>query len=61
MTEKDQHPDNVVKNKMEKFNNLEQSALNYVQTAIESREDSSQDATQNLVNEVMNKARKGNN
>nr|WP_263326391.1 hypothetical protein [Neobacillus sp. Marseille-Q6967] len=55
MTEKDQHPNNIVENKMGKFNNLEQSAINYVQTAIENREKSSQDATQNLVNEVMNR------
>jgi hypothetical protein len=55
MTEKDQHPNNVVENKMEIFKNGEQSALNYVQTAIENGKKPTQDATQNLVNEVMDK------
>jgi hypothetical protein len=55
MTERDQYPNNVVENKMEIFKNGEQSALNYVQTAIENGKKSTQDATQNLVNEVMDK------
>jgi hypothetical protein len=37
------------------YNNLNHSALNYVQSAIERTADSSSDATQNLVNNIMNK------
>lgn len=58
MTERDQHPNNVVENKMKIFKNMEQSALNYVQNAIENGKDSTPDATQELVNNVMNKENK---
>jgi hypothetical protein len=58
MTEKDQHPNNVVENKMQIFKNFEQSATNYVQTAIENGKETTPDATQNLVNDVMNKENK---
>ncbi|WP_171685016.1 hypothetical protein [Paenibacillus planticolens] len=44
---------NVVENKTSVFNNVGQSATNYVQNAIENVFDSTQDATQNLVNNVM--------
>lgn len=53
MTEKDQYPNNVVENKMKIFNNVEQSAVSYVQEAIENSDHSTPDATQKLVNEDM--------
>jgi hypothetical protein len=53
MAKHDQHPDNVVKNKMQVFNNLNQSATRYVQTAIENASETGQDATQNLVNSII--------
>jgi hypothetical protein len=58
MAENDQYPNNVVENKMQLFKNGEQSALNYVQTAIEKGHLSTQDATQNLVNEKINRRNK---
>ncbi|MEH7119492.1 hypothetical protein V7128_19055 [Neobacillus vireti] len=39
--------------KMKTFKNINQSALNYVQAAIENTSSYTQDATQNLVNQVM--------
>lgn len=42
------------KNKMKTFKNINQSALNYVQPAIENAEESTRDATQNLVNHTIN-------
>jgi hypothetical protein len=45
---------NDPENKMKRFNNINQSALNYVQPAIENAVESSRDATQNLVNNTMN-------
>lgn len=42
-------------NKMHKFKNINQTALNYVQPAIENTAEFSRDATQNLVNNIMNK------
>lgn len=44
-------------NKMKIFKNINQSALNYVQPAIENVSESTRDATQNLVNNTMNKHR----
>ena len=44
---------NDPENKMKTFKNINQSALNYVQPAIENTTASSQDATQNLVNQIM--------
>ena len=44
---------NDPENKMKRFKNIHQSALNYVQPAIENTAPSSQDATQNLVNQIM--------
>ncbi|MGG5253570.1 hypothetical protein ACQYAD_08745 [Neobacillus sp. SM06] len=51
-------PNNVVENKMHIFPNMEQSVLNYTQTAIEKGKQPTPDATQNLVNEVMNNQQK---
>lgn len=51
---------NIVENKTSMFNNMGQSATNYVQNAIENVFESTQDATQNLVNNVM-KRRKSDN
>ncbi|MBA2941364.1 hypothetical protein HZF08_24080 [Paenibacillus sp. CGMCC 1.16610] len=51
---------NVVENKTSMFNNMGQSATNYVQNAIENVFDSTQDATQNLVNNVMKRRKSGN-
>ncbi|WP_180247579.1 hypothetical protein [Bacillus sp. AFS031507] len=45
---------NDPENKMKKFYNINQSALNYVQPAIENAAVSSRDATQNLVNNIIN-------
>ncbi|MBT2738548.1 hypothetical protein [Bacillus sp. ISL-7] len=45
---------NGPENKMKKFKNINQSALNYVQPAIENATESSRDATQNLVNNTIN-------
>lgn len=45
---------NGPENKMKKFKNINQSALNYVQPAIENSAESSRDATQNLVNNTLN-------
>jgi hypothetical protein len=45
---------NGPENKMKKFKNINQSALNYVQPAIENAAESSRDATQNLVNNTIN-------
>lgn len=42
-------------NKMYKFKNINQTALNYVQPAIENTAEFSRDATQNLINNIMNK------
>jgi hypothetical protein len=42
-------------NKMKIFKNINQSALNYVQPTIENAAESSRDATQNLVNNTINK------
>jgi len=39
--------------KMKTFKNIHQSALNYVQAAIENTSSSTKDATQNLVNQVI--------
>ncbi|WP_160718791.1 hypothetical protein [Bacillus sp. USDA818B3_A] len=44
-------------NKMKIFKNINQSALNYVQSAIENPTESTDDATQNLVNHTINKTR----
>jgi len=44
---------NDAEHKMKTFKNINQSALNYVQAAIENTASSTQDATQNLVNQVM--------
>jgi hypothetical protein len=46
-------PDNVRENKSSLVKNGFQSALNYVQNAIERPAELTQDATQNLVNQVM--------
>ncbi|MGG1401514.1 hypothetical protein ABE288_27380 [Bacillus salipaludis] len=43
--------------KMKLFKNINQSALNYVQPAIEHAAEKTRDATQNLVNQAMNKHR----
>ncbi|MEH7547410.1 MULTISPECIES: hypothetical protein [Bacillaceae] len=40
-------------NKMKIFKNINQSGLNYVQSAIENTAESTDDATQNLVNQTM--------
>jgi DNA-binding ferritin-like protein len=45
---------NNPENKMKRFKNINQSALNYVQPAIENAAESSRDATQNLVNNTIN-------
>lgn len=45
---------NDPENKMKRFKNINQSALNYVQPAIENVVESSRDATQNLVNNTIN-------
>lgn len=45
---------NDPENKMKIFKNINQSALNYVQQAIENPAVSSRDATQNLVNNTIN-------
>jgi hypothetical protein len=45
---------NDPENKMKRFKNINQSALNYVQPAIENAVESSRDATQNLVNNTIN-------
>jgi hypothetical protein len=45
---------NDPENKMKLFKNINQSALNYVQPAIENAVESSRDATQNLVNNTIN-------
>jgi hypothetical protein len=45
---------NNPKNKMKRFKNINQSALNYVQPAIENAVESPRDATQNLVNNIIN-------
>ncbi|WP_180960160.1 hypothetical protein [Neobacillus cucumis] len=44
---------NDPENKMKAFKNMNQSALNYVQSAIENPAESTDDATQNLVNQTM--------
>ncbi|MDR4946972.1 hypothetical protein [Neobacillus cucumis] len=44
---------NDPENKMQTFKNMNQSALNYVQSAIENTAAETNDATQNLVNQVM--------
>lgn len=44
---------NDPENKMKIFKNINQSALNYVQPAIENTAPLSQDATQNLVNQII--------
>lgn len=58
MVENNQYPDNIVKDKTKIFKNGTQSALNYVQTAIENSERHTQDATQNLVNDTMRNHKK---
>jgi hypothetical protein len=40
------------------YNNINHSALNYVQSAIERTADSSSDATQNLVNNIINRQKR---
>lgn len=55
MSENIQYPNNVVGNKTKIFKNLNQSATNYVQNAIENVTESPTDATQNLVNNDMRK------
>lgn len=45
---------NDPENKMKRFKNINQSALNYVQPAIENAAESSRDATQNLINNTIN-------
>ena len=45
---------NDSEHKMKIFKNINQSALNYVQPAIENAAESSRDATQNLVNNTIN-------
>jgi hypothetical protein len=40
------------------YNNLNHSALNYVQSAIERTGDSSSDATQNLVNNIIKRQKR---
>ncbi|MEH7178318.1 hypothetical protein [Neobacillus vireti] len=45
---------NEPENKMKRFKNINQSALNYVQPAIENAAEPSRDATQNLVNNTIN-------
>jgi flagellar motor switch protein FliG len=44
---------NDTENKMKTFKNINQSALNYVQSAIENTAAETDDATQNLVNQIM--------
>ncbi|MBM7652851.1 hypothetical protein [Neobacillus cucumis] len=52
MVERYQNQNNP-ENKMQTFKNMNQSALNYVQSAIENTAAETNDATQNLVNQVM--------
>lgn len=40
------------------YSNINHSALNYVQSAIERTADSSSDATQNLVNNIINRQKR---
>jgi hypothetical protein len=61
MADYNQHPNNIVNDKTKIFKNLTQSGTNYVQNAIENVPVSSQDATQNLVNNVIKRHQnKGN-
>lgn len=55
MTDNGQYPYFGGENKMQVFQNGYQSALNYVQQAIENGGKETQDATQNLVNNVLKK------
>jgi hypothetical protein len=45
---------NDPENKMKRFKNINQSALNFVQPAIENAAELSRDATQNLINNTIN-------
>lgn len=45
-------------NEMKGYRNIHHSALNYVQPAIENAVTFSHDATQNLINNIMNKKNK---
>ncbi|MDR6879898.1 hypothetical protein J2X61_001645 [Bacillus sp. 3255] len=53
MSAESNNKNNVVANKTSMFQNGVQSATNYVQNAIENVYQSTPDATQNLVNNVM--------
>ncbi len=55
MSDYDQQPKKVIEDKTKIFKNGAQSATNYVQNAIENVAVSTQDATQNLVNNIMKK------
>lgn len=54
MDNNDHYPANIIRNKMKMFNNLEQSAQYYVQTAIEKEKNLTEDATQNLIKQDLN-------
>ncbi|XEC96212.1 hypothetical protein AB6A23_06600 [Paenibacillus tarimensis] len=58
MAGKKQIKPTVVENSTEVFKNGYQSALHYVQNAVENAVGTTEDATQNLVNNVMKKGRK---
>ena len=58
MSDKMQTYNRPYEDKTKIFKNINQSATNYVQQAIENYTDSTQDATQNLVNNIMKKRRK---
>ena len=61
MSDITQNQNNVVENKTKIFKNGYQSATNYVQNAIENVAETTQDGTQNLVNNVMKKRRNEDN
>lgn len=58
MSDKMQTYNGSYEDKTKIFKNINQSATNYVQKAIEFTAESTQDATQNLVNNIMKKRRK---
>jgi D-alanyl-D-alanine carboxypeptidase len=58
MSDKMQPYNGSYENKTKTFKNINQSATNYVQQAIENYTGSTQDATQNLVNDIMRKRKK---
>jgi hypothetical protein len=49
---------NDMENVSGRYRNIHHTALNYVQSAIENTAGSSHDATQNLINNIMNKQKK---